>query len=412
MRLRLSMIVALACWLVSDTASAQPVSLVERIDASLEAAWSARGVAPASPASDAAFLRRVSLDLAGVTPSLAEAEQYLTEDSANRREALVDRLLASPRYANHMAATWRDLLIPADGGGFQRREQAIGLENWLRDRFGRNVRYDNVVYDLLVATDASDLGPASYFSAHELKPEKLAANTTELLLGVSLECAQCHDHPYTSWTEQDFWGFAAFFARVRPADSGMRRQPAAMVTRLVDADRGELVRPDRDDDEPIPPRFLGGEIAEEDEFETRRERLALWMAERENPYLARAAVNAAWRRLFGAGLVDEIDADGAHLPEEHAALLDEIAESFVASGYDLKWLWKQITLTRAYGLAAARDDPPPVRAFAAMRPRRLTAEQLVASIGRLSPSPLDGGDPFQIDPGREEFVRRMRASLR
>ena len=170
--LRRILCLAISCFATVGTVSHASSPLVEQIDNALLAHWSEQGIKPTPAASDAAFLRRVSLDLAGVTPSLAEAQAFLADSEPDKRERLVDRLLASSRYANHMANTWRDLLIPADDGNFMRREQAIGLHNWLRDRFGRNVRYDNLVYDLLVATDASDLGPASYFAAHELKPEK------------------------------------------------------------------------------------------------------------------------------------------------------------------------------------------------------------------------------------------------
>lgn len=406
---------AIGCIATVGAVSHAASPLVDRIDESLVAHWSEQGIEPTSAASDAAFLRRVSLDLAGVTPSLAEARDFLADAESDKRERLVDRLLASPRYAAHMANTWRDLLIPADDGNFMRREQAIGLHNWLRDRFGRNVRYDNLVYDLLVATDASDLGPASYFAAHELKPEKIAANTSKLLLGVSLDCAQCHDHPYTHWSEKDFWAYAAFFARVRTIDGSDQMTPGQRATKLVDADSGELYRQAAegvDDKTPIPPKYLGGEEATENEYETRREQLALWMAERENPYLARAVVNASWRRLFGTGLVEEIDADGDHFPTDHAALLDEISEAFVAADFDLQWLWRQLTATRAYGLSGMAKDaePPPLPAFAAMQPRRLTAEQLADSIARLAPSVTASENPFDPDPSRERFVNRMRAS--
>ena len=232
---------------------------------------------------------------------------------------------------------------------------------------------------------------------------------------MSLDCAQCHDHPYTDWTEEDFWSYAAFFARVRTTEGSDQMTPGQRATKLVDANSGELFRQAAegvDDKKPVPPQFLGGEVAAPNDYETRREQLALWMAERENPYLARAVVNASWRRLFGTGLVEEINAEGHHLPVDHAVLLDEISEAFVAADFDLQWLWRQLTATRAYGLSgiAKGTEPPPLTAFAAMQPRRLTAEQLADSIARLAPSATAGENPFDLDPSREAFVSRMRAT--
>ncbi|MEO1495612.1 MAG: DUF1549 domain-containing protein [Planctomycetota bacterium] len=391
--------------LAIDDASAP--SLPDRIDAYLDRVAAERGVEPAPAVADGRFLRRLSLDLAGAIPRYADMRSFVESDDAEKRPQAIARLLASPRHATHLATVWRDLLIPAERGDFEQRLNAVGLHNWLRDRFARNVRYDNVVYDLLVATDAGELGPASYFSAHELKPERLASNSARLMLGVSLDCAQCHDHPFADWKQTDFWGYAAFFARVRAEDDMMMQRGA--VSRLIDADRGEVRLPGDESGDPIPPRPLLGEALEDVPFETRREQLALWIAERDNPFVARAAVNAVWTRLFGRGLVEEINAAGAHYPAAYAPLLDEIAAEFVASGFDLRELHGWIVSTHAYERAAAESaSSRQAQAFVAMAPRRLAAEQLYDSLARLAPvSATD--DPFQGNPARDAFVRRMRA---
>ncbi|TWT48454.1 DUF1549 domain-containing protein [Botrimarina hoheduenensis] len=383
-----------------------PASVARTIDQLVEAIAREQGVTPGPLANDARFLRRASLDLCGVIPRVSDTLDYAADQDLEKRARAVRKFVRSPRYATHLATTWADLLIPADRGDFAQRLNAVGLENWLRDRFARNVRYDNVVYDLLVATDAGQLGPASYFSAHELMPERLAANSSRLLLGVSLDCAQCHDHPFTDWKQTDFWGYAAFFARVR-ADNAMMRPGGA--TRIIDSDRGEVRLPGDDAGEPIPPRPLGGEVVEDSSYESRREQLALWMAERDNPYLARAAVNAVWRKMLGRGLVEEIRADGAHHPATHARLLDEIADAFVAAGFDLRWLHETIALTDAYARqSTSESDSAPAKAFVAMPPRRLSAEQLYDSLSRLA-RPAITEDPFSPNPAREAFVQRMRS---
>ena len=393
-----------------DQANEQ-TALSRKIDERLSSYWQSKGITPAPAADDHAFLRRVSLDLAGATPRVSDLRRFVADDRPDKRRHEVDRLLASSRHAAHLANTWRDLLLPDGAVDFQRREQAIGLRNWLRDRFDSNLRFDNLVYDLLVATDAGDLGPAAYFAAHELKPEKLAANCSEQFLGVSLECAQCHDHPYTDWTQNDFWSFAAFFARVRPAGGDMM-QPGMPATRLVDARSGEVYLPEDESQEtPIAPRYLGGAEAEDSDVESRREQLALWMAQRSNEYLARSVVNSTWRRLFGVGLVEEINANGNHLPRDHAELLDLISEDFVRSGFDLRRLHRNLVLTEAYQRSAPAPgtEKPPLRSFAAARPRLISPEQLRSSVGRLVPRQSGVQDPFVPDPMREAFVARMQA---
>lgn len=384
-----------------------PETVANRIDAFIDRVAEQQGLTPAPLVEDSRFLRRVSLDLCGVIPRYSETRAFLANDDPDKRTQAIDRLLASPRHSTHLATVWRDLLIPAERGDFEQRLNAVGLHNWLRDRFARNVRYDNVVYDLLVATDAGELGPASYFSAHELKPERLASNSARLLLGVSLDCAQCHDHPFAAWKQTDFWGYAAFFARVRTDQEDMMRRGA--VARIVDADRGEVRLPGDEEGEPIAPQPLLGEALEDSPYETRREQLALWIAERDNPFVARAAVNAVWTRLFGRGLVEEINAAGNHYPSDYAQLLDMLAEDFVRSGFDLRWLHRTLVSTDAYQRAASPEsDSAEARAFVAMPPRRLSAEQLYDSLARLAPV-ATSEDPFMPTPGRDEFVRRMRS---
>ncbi|TWT90506.1 hypothetical protein Mal64_08970 [Pseudobythopirellula maris] len=392
--------------------------MIATIDASLAEHWEREGVEQAPLASDGAFLRRVSLDLIGVAPRVAEARAFLADPSPTKRSELVQRLLASPRHAEHMATVWRQRLLPEDDS-FGARNSSAGVQNWLRDRFARNVRYDNLAYDLLVSTNGDQLGPAYYFAAHELKPEKLAANATREFLGVSLECAECHDHPFTDWKQDDFWAFAAFFARVRTDDGGMGE--VAMRTgrplRITDAEVGELTPPDYE--AAVPPRYLGGGEPGDSPYESRRMQLALWMAERDNPYLARAAVNGLWRQLFGKGLVEEINADGAHLPDDHAALLDELSDWFVDSGFDLRRLMGVLAQTEAYQLASHGSEgqkvaPGAVGHFAAMSPKTLTPEQLYDSLARIAPAPNYGngsmGGAVLFDPQRDAFVSKMRSA--
>jgi hypothetical protein len=385
--------------------------MIARIDQLLRQAWDRAGVAPAPAVSDAAYLRRASLDLTGVIPRVAEVREFSTDASADKRAQLVDRLLSSSRYATHMATTWRNRILP-QGVEPARAREAAALQKWLRSRFARNLRYDNLVGGLLLTAGGDDPGPALYFQTHDLAPEKMAASAAELFLGVKLQCAQCHDHPFADWSQREFWGFAAFFARVKaPENRGMMRT----AYRLVDVDYGDVRLPDST--EAVAPKYPRGETAEDAAQTNRRMQLVLWMTSRDNPFFARAAVNWAWSHMFGRPLIATLDDDDDKAePSPQEQLLDELADYFVQSGFDLQELWRVLAGAQAYQLAGAQagEAPPEPELFARMLPKALTPEQLYDCYTALAP---DVGEAYgaggasrglEEDPNRMEFVRRMR----
>src|SRR5436305_1981825 len=197
------------------------LALAAKIDQFIAARWEAAKVRPAALADDAQFLRRVYLDVAGRIPSVAEARAFLTDPRSDRRQRLVDRLLEGPAYVKHSANVWRALLVPE--ADFTARFTQPVMEAWLRKQFAANVGYDRLVRELLTASVGGDRGlniyggetgpsPVSFYSNKEYKPENIGAATARLFLGVKLECAQCHNHPFAHWTRQQFWEFSAFFA--------------------------------------------------------------------------------------------------------------------------------------------------------------------------------------------------------
>lgn len=397
--------------------SVDHLQMAHRIDELLAARWSDAKIQPSDPVSDAEFLRRAALDFTGVIPRASEVRDFSADPSPQKRQELIDRLLASPRYATHMATTWRNRILPM-GPEQERIRDAMALQKWLRTRFTRNLRYDNLVGGLLLATSEDELGPALYFQANNVAPDKMAASAAELFLGLQLQCAQCHDHPFSDWSQKDFWGLAAFFARTQPpADSmGMGMNGAY---RVVDADEGDVKLPDTD--EVVPPQYLRGDAAENDEYQTRRQQLVVWMTSRDNKYFARAAVNWTWSHLFGRGLVESLDDLHARGDDPATAMLDELSDYFVKSGFDLQALWLALANTKAYQLSSRHPDPKsaPPEMFARMLPKPLTPEQLYDSLTLISP-PLRSPDyavalrPGEMarsldeDPQRIEFVRRMR----
>jgi hypothetical protein len=389
--------------------------MARRIDDLLAAEWNTAGVSPAAPASDGEFLRRAYLDLTGVIPRVSEVREFLADERPEKREKLIAQLLASPRYATHLATTWRNRILPL-GVEPERSREAAGLQKWLRTRFAKNLRYDNLVGELLLAIGGDELGPALYFQANDLSPEKLAASSAELFLGLKLECAQCHDHPFAEWSQRDFWGLAAFFARVKAADDRMMMMRTSY--RLIDSDRGDVRLPESD--EIVPPKYPRGEAASDEARKSRRTQLALWMTSRDNQYFSRAAVNWAWTHMFGHGLVDSLDSLDPKQASTQTKLLDELAAYFVNTGFDLRNLWQTLASTQAYQLSSQHDDPDAARPrlFARMLAKSLTPEQLYDSLVVLAPPASTGGMAYgsptgpasmlEEDPARTEFVRRMR----
>jgi hypothetical protein len=381
--------------------AAAEISGSERVDERLAARWIEQGVEPAAPADDGELLRRLYLDLTGVIPTVWETRAYLTDARPEKRGELIDRLLLSPAHATHLADIWRDLMLPRK---FDPNQTAglVGLQNWLRRQFVDNRRYDRVVADLLVATGGDASGPALFYTAVGLKPEELGAATARIFLGVRLDCAQCHNHPFERWTQQDFWGYAAFFARLE------QRTRSASSMRLVDAESGEVRLPDSQTI--VPARYPGGTVVDPQERGTRREQLAIWMVSHDNPYLARATVNLVWAQLFGRGLVEPLDDFGEHNPASHPQLLEELAEAFMSSGYDLRQLYRNLANTRAYQLSsrAAGAADRPADLFAQMAVKTLTPEQLYDSLSRMALQTAATSRDRLADPLRQAFLVKMQ----
>ncbi len=224
---------------------------------------------------------------------------------------------------------------------------------------------------------------------------------------MKLECAQCHDHPFADWKQRDFWGLAAFFARIE-ASEAMQMQSDV---RIRDCDTGEVTLPDTN--EVVPPKFLGGEVVADSDRQSRRVQLTIWMTERDNRLFSRAAVNWAWTHLFGQPLVTAVDLPREQQSAVHAELLDRLADYFVGTGFDLKNLWFVLANTEPYQLSSDHGGAPDPQLFASMLPKPLTPEQLYDSVALLSPpagstTPQPRGVDLVDDPVRADFVRRMR----
>ena len=366
----------LTVWLC-QTISAQsiaPARHVARIDELIEARLQEQGIVPEPLCDDATFLRRATLDLTGRNPTSGEVVAFLQSSSPTKRDELVDRLLHSPTCAVHLANIWSHWLLPemqelqGPGAG------PSGLQTWLRNRFAENLRYDRLVADLLVASGSTQTGPSLFFTALEGKPEKIAAKTSRVFMGVQLDCAECHDHPFDHWKQRDFWGFAAYFAQL--STESMQGPFNAVVT---DREEGDVKLPGSEEvvgPQPLVSTGLSGLSSG-----SRRQQLTLWLTAPENPYLARAAVNRCWSLLFGRGLIEPIDDMRSIEMASHPELLRELSSQFAASGYNLRELLRTLVSTHAYQrssqpVVSKEDAASTNNSYAAMPIKPLTSSQL------------------------------------
>lgn len=364
-----------------------PKELAAQIDRRLENHWKVEKIQPAPRADDAEFLRRIYLDITGRIPRPADVHGFLRDNSSDKRRQRIDQLLESPRFAIHFANIWRAELLPEiatnrEASAFQR-----GFESWLRERFRAGVGYDQLVRELLtvpIAAEGQDAepvlrdperpNPLAFFAVKAARPENLAAAVTRSMLGIRLECAQCHNHPFAKWKREQFWSQAAFFA-------GVRKQGNGLFAPLIEsADRHEISV--SGSGKLLQAAFLDNSTPNWQQGRGPRAILADWITSRDNPYFARAAVNRMWGYFFGTGLVDPVDDFRDDNPPSDGELLDDLARSFFESGFDLSFLIRGICLSRTYQRTSARTDPSQdaARLPARMAVKSMTAEQFFDSL--------------------------------
>ncbi len=412
----------------SDTPLAETAALAYHIDRHIEAGCKARNVQPAPLADDAEFLRRIYLDLTGRIPPVAEVHRFLKSKDPDKRRVLIEELLASPNYINHFATVWRQAILPPSNN-LQQQALAIQVEQWLRSKLREDVPYNQWAQELLGGMSpvralggpqpanpfvAVDQQAANLFlQANEYKPENLAASTSRLFLGVKLECAQCHDHPFARWSRKQFWELAAFFTEAQP-QRGVRGGQLISLPPLPQTRKAEIQIPGTD--KVVQARFLDGKEPNLSAGVSSRKVLAVWVSENGNRYFARAVVNRWWAYFFGVGIVEPVDElENDDNPASHPELLDELAQAFVQKGYDHKFLIRAITSSKTYQLSSAARSPAAEegRSFSRMALRGLSAEQLFDSLCqatgyRDSPQTMDRRafiQPFGTPRG--EFLNRF-----
>ncbi len=353
---------------LAELSEFDPITEIDRLAVEK---WKKLGLRPSPVTDDAAFLRRITIDVCGRLPTLDETRQFLADDSPDKREKLIDRLLASPDYPAYFALKWSVILRNSRLAGAD--QAAYAFHNWIKDNIARNRPYDEFVRGIVAASGEWQDAPAInwYWQARDDQLHIITADTAQLFLGIRLQCARCHHHPYERWGQEDYFGLAGFYTRLGRKSFG-QPPPYYAAGNVTTGERNPLTGQ-------VPkPKYPDGEYAEFTPEQDPRHALVDWMAKPDNPFFARAFVNRMWGHFFERGLVDEVDDLRATNPASNEAILDHLARDFVAHKFDMKHIIREIVRSRVYQLSS---EPRPENEhdrqnFARFYARRMIAEVL------------------------------------
>jgi len=337
------------------------------------------GLAPSSVASEATFHRRAFLDIIGRQPTPDETRAYLADSSPGKREKLIDHLLERPEYADFWANKWADLLRPNPYRAGQKA--TYNIDSWLRDRFRRNVPYDQFVRELLTASGSTFRNGAAVMYRDRREPEELTTSVSQLFLGTRLDCAKCHHHPFEIWGQDDFYSFAAFFSRVGRKGQGISAPISGGEEFVFATDKSRDVLHPVTGATMTPTPLLGKPAAISVDQDPRIV-LAAWMTNKDNPYFARVMANRVWADLMGRGIVDPVDDMRATNPATNPELLDALAAHFRDADFDIKKLIRAIATSHVYGLGTAPvgNNLGDTRNYSRHYRQRLRAEVLLDAV--------------------------------
>jgi hypothetical protein len=364
------------------------------IDQAVDAKLKKLRLKPSDVCDDATFVRRVYLDTIGKLPTPAEVRAFAENGddrhpettgvtpalAANdrRRERLIGALIGRKEFADLWVMKWAELLEIRSRDNAVFPKSAELYFEWLRDQMATNVPLDRIVRDLLTASDSNFRNPAANYYQIEPDTQKLAENTAQIFMGMRIQCAQCHNHPFDRWTMNDYYGFAAFFAQ-----TGRKPGDDPRETVIFERGSGEVKHPISG--QVMRPKFLGGETPEI-KGQTRREVLAQWLTSPENPYFARNVANLVWNHFIGRGIIDPVDDVRISNPPSNPELLDALARKLVDYKYDLRKLVRDICLSRTYQLSTRPNDTnaSDERNFSKAAVRRIRAEVLLDCISEVT----------------------------
>ena len=340
---------------------------------------------PSEPAPDHKFLRRAYIDILGRVPTVEEARTFLDDTSADKRDRLVDTLLDRPEYAEHWANKWADLLRP---NPYRVGIKAtLNYDAWIRDSFRTNKPYDQFVRELITASGSTFRDGNATLFRDRRSPDEIATIASQLFLGIRLECAKCHHHPFEVYGQEDFYSFAAYFAEVGRKGTGLSPPISGSEEFVFAAGKGSVTHPLTG--ETMQPAPLFGEAPDVSETSDPRAALAAWITSPENHYFAKTMANRVWADLMGVGLVEPVDDLRATNPPTNGPLLDALAADFRDHGYDIKHLIRTIATSYVYGLSSLPSERNVVdtRNYSRHYRQRLRAEVLLDSVCQITGVP-------------------------
>jgi hypothetical protein len=347
--------------------------------------WKKLGLVPSPPADDATFLRRLTIDLCGRLPTPDEARAFLADTRDDRRARLIDRLLDSPDYPAYFALRWGTILRNSNLAGSERA--AYAFHNWIKDMVARNRPYDEFVRGIIAAAGEWQDAPAInwYWQMRDDQLHQVTADTAQVFLGVRLQCARCHHHPYERWSQDDYYGLSGFFTRLGRKSFG-EPPPYFASSSVTTGERNPLTGKTPE------PKYLDGPAPKFTPEDDPRHALVDWMARPENPFFARAMVNRLWGHFMGRGLFHEVDDLRDSNPPSNPELLDALAKDFVKHKFDVKHVIRTIVNSRVYQLSSEpepqnRDDR---QNFARFYARRLIAEVFFDAVNQTTGTKAGG----------------------
>jgi hypothetical protein len=356
--------------------------------------WQRLQIEPAKVCDDPTFIRRASIDICGTLPTASEVLAFVSDSDVNKRERLVDRLLEQPEYASHFAIKWADILQNR-GRGYSTSKQRTGTTlfyNWIRDSLLDNKPYDQFVSEILTATGSQEINPPTVWYRSVRTMPNYVESVAQAFLGVRIQCAQCHHHPTAKWSQADYFGLAANFARVgRKGGFADAEVPTGETIYLLD--HGEIRHPKTQ--QVLPPKPLGDPPFELDAFADPRVALAGWMTGSDNEYFADTLVNRLWAHFLGRGIIHPVDDRRDTNPPSNPELLQALSDSFVKNKYDLKQLIRLICGSSAYNLGTQINpsNQKDQQTFSRFYPRRMSAEVLLDAVSQTLevPTAFPGG---------------------
>ncbi|MEO8660747.1 MAG: DUF1549 and DUF1553 domain-containing protein [Bryobacteraceae bacterium] len=349
------------------------------IDQLIDAKLQKLKIQPSAVVDDAGFLRRASLDLTGQLPGPEEIRGFIADPSKTKRAKVIDKLIASSAYVDHWTLKWGDLL--QNSTKYLGEKGAYEFREWIRDSVASRKPYDKMVHELLTSYGSTDENPAANFYRVTRDPKPTMEKTTQVFLGVRMVCAQCHDHPFERWTQNQYYEMASFFSAV-----GIR--PGYEVgEEIVYDQRADYDMKHPKDGRVMKPKFLVPASLDTTPPPTdQRRRLAYadWVTSKTNPFFAKSTVNRVWSYFFGRGIIDPVDDIRASNPPSNPALLDALTKDFIDHNFDIVYLMRTIANSRTYqaGIVTNEWNAKDIDNFSHAIPRRLSAEELMDALAQ------------------------------